>query len=202
MRIILVRHGDTKSNSRERFWGATDVELNEEGVRQAHCLRDRLASEKLSAVYCSDLQRACHTAEIIAAPHGLSAVTCTELREINFGELEGLAFSEISHRYPEFTRTWAQRNPDLRYPGGDRLEDFTRCVLTFLGRLEKHTDSDTVLVVAHSGVLRTLLCRLLGTELARRWQYRMELASLSIVETRDGEGVLLKLNDLCHLENK
>ncbi len=65
-RFILVRHGDTKLNSRERFWGHSDVELSAAGVAQAEKLRDRLATEKISAIYSSELQRALLTAETIA----------------------------------------------------------------------------------------------------------------------------------------
>ena len=88
-RILLVRHGDTKSNSRQRFWGVTDVELSHDGLRQAERLRDYLAAKKIDAVYSSNLKRAQVTAEIIASRHQLDVVTCAELREVNFGELEG-----------------------------------------------------------------------------------------------------------------
>ena len=199
-RLLLVRHGDTASNSRERFWGVTDVELSTAGISQAERLRDRLASEKIDAVYSSNLKRALVTAEIIASKHQLGVITCPELREINFGELEGLAFNEISQTYPELAQFWVRRNPKLKYPGGDSLEEFTSRVITFLPRLEKHATRETILIVAHSGVLRTLICQLLGLEMVQRWQFRTDLASLSIVETYPPEAILTRLNDLCHLE--
>jgi len=200
-RLLLVRHGDTKLNSRQRFWGATDVELSPDGIRQAEQLGNYLASEKIAAVYSSNLKRAQVTAEIIASRHQLDVVTCTELREINFGELEGLAFDELGQCYPQFTRVWMERNPKLRYPGGDSLDEFTRRVGTFLSRLDNHADKETILIVAHSGVLRTLICQLLGMELRRWWQFRTNLASLSIVETNSQEAVLTRLNDISHLDH-
>ncbi len=57
-RLILVRHGETKLNSQERFWGRTDVELGAVGIRQAEQLRDRLATERIDAIYVSTLRRA------------------------------------------------------------------------------------------------------------------------------------------------
>ncbi len=199
-RLLLVRHGDTKSNSREKFWGKTDVELSAAGIEQAERLRDRLAAEKIDAIYTSSLQRASVTAEIIAARHQVAVTVCAELCEIDFGEIEGLAFNELGQRYPELTKSWLARNPDLQYPGGERLSDFNQRVSTFLGRLEKHAIGETILITAHSGVLRTLMCQLLGIELERRWQFRTDLASLSILETHPQEAVLSRLNDLGHLE--
>lgn len=199
-RLLLVRHGDTKSNSREKFWGKTDVELSAAGIEQAERLRDRLASEKIDAIYTSSLQRASVTAEIIAARHQVAVTVCAELCEIDFGEIEGLAFNELGQRYPELTKSWLARNPDLQYPGGERLSDFNQRVSTFLGRLEKHAIGETILITAHSGVLRTLMCQLLGIDLERRWQFRTDLASLSILETHPQEAVLSRLNDLSHLE--
>ena len=112
-RLLLVRHGDTKSNSREKFWGKTDVELSAAGIEQAERLRDRLAAEKIDAIYTSSLQRASVTAEIIAARHQVAVTACAELCEIDFGEIEGRAFTEPGPLYPGLTKPWLSRAPDL-----------------------------------------------------------------------------------------
>ena len=177
----------------------TDVELSAAGIEQAEQLRDHLADEKIATVYSSNLKRAKVTAEIVAARYGLEVILCPELREINFGELEGLAFNEMGQRYPELVEVWVRRDPKLKYPGGDSLEEFSNRVITFLTRLEKHTAEETILIVAHSGVLRTLMCQLLGIDLGRRWQFRTDLASLSILETYEPETILTRLNDVSHL---
>jgi broad specificity phosphatase PhoE len=177
----------------------TDVELSPDGIRQAEQLGNYLSSEKIDAVYSSNLKRALVTAETIASRHQPGVITCAELREVNFGELEGLAFDEIGQRYPELTEAWVKRDTKLKYPGGDSLDEFSRRVGTFLNRLDKHTAEETILIVAHSGVLRTLICQLLGIGLERRWQFRIDLASLSIVETYSQDVILSRLNDTSHL---
>jgi len=198
-RLLLVRHGDTELNSAERYWGQTDVKLSAAGLRQAERLRHRLATQKIDAVYSSELRRASVTAETIASSHRLKVITCAELREINFGELEGLTFDEVSQLYPEVTRLWIERSPELKYPGGESIDEFSKRVSKFLGRLEEHAEDETILIVAHSGVLRTLICLLLGIELQRRWQFRLDLASLSILETHQPGAILSLLNDVSHL---
>ena len=79
-RILLVRHGDTELNSAERYWGRNDIKLSATGLRQAERLRERLAAERISTVYSSDLKRTLVTAEIIASRHRLRVITCPELR--------------------------------------------------------------------------------------------------------------------------
>lgn len=198
-RLLLVRHGDTELNSAERYWGRSDVKLSAAGLRQAEKLRDRLAVEKIDAVYSSGMERSLVTAEIIASSHQLAVITCAELREVNFGQLEGLTFGEISRLYPEVAKLWAERSPKLKYPGGESLVKFNNRVSKFLSRLDKHTTGETILIVAHAGVLRTLVCQLLGIDLRRRWQIRLDLASLSILETHQQGAILNLLNDVSHL---
>ena len=198
-RLLLVRHGDTELNSAERYWGHTDVKLSAAGFRQAEKLRHRLAAAKIDAIYSSNLNRATVTAEIIASGHQLDVTTCAELGEINFGELEGLTFEEINRLYPEVTKLWAERSPKLKYPGGESVDEFNKRVSKFLGRLKKHTPGETILIVAHSGVLRTLMCQLLGIQLQYMRQLRLNLASLSIMETYPTGAILTLLNDVSHL---
>jgi len=198
-RLLLIRHGDTESNSAERYWGDTDVKLSDAGLRQAERLRDRLATERINAIYSSDLSRALVTAETIASNHRLEIITCAELREMNFGELEGLTFDEISRRYPEVTELWLKRSPKLKCPGGESLEEHNIRISQFTGRLENHAPQETIVIVAHSGSLRSLLCHLLGIGPERRWQFRLDLASLTILDTYSQGAILSLLNDVSHL---
>ena len=197
-RLLLVRHGDTKLNSGKRFWGQTDVELSASGIRQAERLRDRLATEKIDAIYTSNLSRASVTAEIIASRHQSKTIICAELRETNFGKVEGLTFNEICQLYPELIEPWSNWSLALRFPGGESVEELAKRVSQFLPRLEKHTSGETILIVAHSASLRLLICHLLGIELQYWRQFRLDLASLSILETYPQGAILSLLNDVSH----
>ena len=201
-RLLLVRHGETELNSSERFWGHTDVRLSEAGLWQAERLRRLLSTEKIDAVYSSPLSRAQVTAETIVSGHSLEIITCPELREVNFGKLEGLTFAEVSQLYPEVTRLWIERSPELEYPGGESIREFNRRVGRFVGRLDKRTPEETILVVAHSGSLRVLMCRLLGLGVEHWRQLRLDLASLSILETYPQGAILNQLNEICHLREE
>jgi broad specificity phosphatase PhoE len=200
-RLLLVRHGETELNSAERYWGYTDVELGVLGFSQAERLRDRLATEKIDAIYSSDLKRALVTAKTIAARHQLGVTPCAELREINFGKVEGLNLEEVTEFFPEFAAKWrATRSVDLEFPDGESLTELGKRVGGFLDRLKKHTDEETVLVVAHAGVIRTLICQLVGLELRYLYHIHVDLGSLSVVELYPTEAILCRLNDISHLD--
>ena len=198
-KLLLVRHGDTESGSTLRYWGQSDVKLSAVGLKQAERLRDRLATEKIDAIYTSNLQRASVTAKVIASNHQSNVITCDELNEVNFGKVEGLTFDEVSRLYPEVAKLWVSRSLSLEFPDGENFEKFNNRVSKFLSRLEKHALEETILVVAHAGPLRLLVCHLLGLELRHWRQFRLDLASLSIVETYSQGAILNLLNDVSHL---
>ena len=198
-RLLLVRHGEIERNCPARYWGSTDVALNQTGLRQAEQLRVRLVEEPIDCVYSSDLKRALDTAEVIASIHHREIVTCPELREIDFGRIEGLTFDQVSQSHPDIVRLWMERSTKLRYPGGESIDEVERRVIRFRERLESNGREETVLVVAHSGVLRILAGQILEMDAGQRWQMRLDQASLSIIETRPEGAVMVLLNDFSHL---
>ena len=199
-RLLLVRHGNTTLDNATRFWGTTDVELNTEGIRQAEKLRDRLEKENIHAIYASKLSRARVTAETIASRHHLDITTCAELNEINFGFLEGLTFEEISQRHPELAEVLSKWAVKPKFPGGESLDELDNRVQKFLKRLHKHKPEETILIVSHAGTLRLMICDLLGIG-PKHWRHmRLDLASLSVIETYPQGAMLSLLNDVSHLK--
>ena len=200
-RLLLVRHGITEFNSTRRFAGYSDVEMSAVGLRQVEKLRDRLAGEKIDVVYSSDLKRAMVTAEVICSGRQVDIVTCPELREVNYGEVEGLTYPEIRQHYPEVAELVANFNLRLNFPGGESFEEFIERVSKFADRLNRHAPSETVLVVSHSGPLRTLVCALMGIDHTCWRQLRFDNASLSIVDTYPRGAILSLLNETSHLKD-
>ena len=201
-KLIMVRHGDTEAGSGLRYWGQSDVELSTLGLRQAENLRNRLATQKIDVIYTSNLQRATVTARTIASRHQVDIINCAELDEVNFGKIEGLTFDEVNRLYPEVAQTWVNRSLNLSFPEGENFDQFNNRVSQFLSRLEKHTPEEAILVVAHAGPLRLLLCHILGLELRHWRQFRLDFASLTILETYPQGAIISLLNDVSHLTEK
>lgn len=198
----MVRHGNTVWNGTGRYQGFSDVPLNEEGRRQAGKLALRLAREEITAVFSSDLQRACHTAETIAAAPGLGVAARPQLRELNFGHCEGLTFDQISERFPGSISIWRGVDCANPFSGGESIRQLADRVGIFLNEISAQASDAKVTVVAHSGPVAVMICLLLGVGIDHWWQFRTANASLSIVDTFETGAVLSLLNDAHHLEEK
>lgn len=199
-RLLLVRHGETILHSSRRFWGHTDVELSDEGINQVKRLRDYLSTQTINAAYSSTLKRALLTAKTITARRQLQITACPELIEISFGLIEGLTFDEIKEQHAELAEQMSAWKVLPAFPSGESLAELDLRVKKFLPLLEKHAPNETILIVSHAGVLRTMLCNLLGLGLEHWRKLHIDLASLSIVDTYDGVAILKRLNDTSYLE--
>lgn len=199
-KLLLVRHGKTEWNETGRYQGRSDIDLSAAGIREAEALRQRLAGERIDAIYCSNMKRAVETAQVIVSGRNIEPVACEELREMDFGVYEGLTFEEIMQRYPG-TNWWTARDAEARLPQGESISQLADRVDRFAARLREHTDTETVLVVAHGGALRALICLLLGIGLEHWWQIGMDSASLTVIGIYPERVVIHSLNDVCHLKD-
>ena len=121
MRIYLIRHGRQESPLCN-----VNVSLSPEGREQARLLGKRLLEENIGEIWSSDLLRAMETAEILNESLRVPRVIRTGLREISFGDLEGLSDEVIAERYELFLRERAKMDRDLSYPGGECAADVVR----------------------------------------------------------------------------
>ena len=197
--LWLVRHGETEWNRDGRVQGHLDVPLSERGIEQARTLARWLAEEPIAAVYTSDLQRARHTAEIIAGGR-LPLHVEARFREAAFGEFQGLTGAEAEARFPGAYAAWRRDAVRNRPPGGETLEDLlARCVAAAGEILPRH-QGQTIVVVAHGGPIRATVCGVLGFSLEVYPKLRVENTSIArIAFTRNGP-VLAGLNDTGHLQ--
>jgi alpha-ribazole phosphatase len=197
MRLLLARHGETDYNQQWRFQGRTDLGLNRAGRRQAERLRHRLSREPIDVIYASKLKRAEETAEIIARGHGLRVEFRENLAELDFGKFEGMTHAEIVESYPD----WRPGDFDFTAYGGESLGQLARRIRAFAKELRSDNPADAnILVIAHSGSLRVLLCVLLGIAIENWRRFHLAPASLTVVEDFGGEPVLTLLNDVSHLK--
>lgn len=153
-RIVLVRHGETAGQSSIRYYGATDVPLSALGREQAREARRHIPGETFESVWASTLCRAWESARIIAPRHRVRLEA--DFREIHFGRWEGLTREEIAEVDPALFADWQARKPGFEFPEGETRPDFRRRIERGLSRL-RASGAQSALVVAHKGVVRTLL---------------------------------------------
>jgi alpha-ribazole phosphatase len=203
-RLLIVRHGQTDWNSVGRFQGQMDIPLNPTGLEQAHAVARRLSTESPAAIYTSDLQRARQTAEIIyrALPGDgrCPLIAESRLRELCFGEWEGLTYNQIQSSQPHLLQRWENDLEHTAPPGGETLLALAdRVQAAFHSIIQAYPDA-TILLVAHGGPLQMLISSALGMPPGRYWQVHLSNASLSELQLYPDGAILNLLNCTDHLE--
>jgi len=170
MTLVLIRHGQTQWNEQRRTQGHLDSPLTQTGLQQAERLGRSLRDLSPRDFFCSDTGRARQTAERIArANPGFPPVRPDpRLRELDFGEWEGLAHDEIKTRYPEVYRIYREDPASFRAPGGESFQDLERRFRSFAEELDFREDK-TAIAVTHSGTIRVALLALTGRPLSELW---------------------------------
>src|SRR5437899_5412051 len=201
-RVVMVRQGATLISADDRFAGAADVALSDEGREQTRRLAERLSHEKIAAVYASPLGRTVETAQILAAPHNLEVQTRDGFREISHGRWEQMTRREVEKEFPEEAAEW-EKDPYTFAPvGGESGLAVTARALPALIELVREHRGRNILVVSHKATIRLLLSSLLGFD-PRRYRDNLDQkpAALNIVDFRDATRARLTLfNDTSHYD--
>jgi broad specificity phosphatase PhoE len=205
-KIFLVRHGEVAGNRGDApvFVGWSDLPLNARGEQQALQVGAFLENEKISGVYASDLQRAKNTAARIAEKHGLEVETSVALREVHYGDWEGLSEADLQR---EYSRQWPARQNDpwnVAAVGGENYAQMWARFFPLWKELRKKHSGENFVIVAHNGLLRMLLCYLSGAPFENFKRFHVANGGVTRVEIkRDAAGkeriVLQAVNETAHL---
>ena len=195
MKVYLIRHGETDWNSVRKLQGQTDIRLNDYGIELAKLTAEGLKDVDFDLIYSSPLIRAVETAQIIKGDRELEIHTDDRIKEINFGECEGIIIPrrkdgpinpiwqfefDTEHYIPaEGGETFAQMF--------ERTSDFfDNVIMPLEGRY------NNVMIVGHGCMNRTILNRILGTPLNDFWDIRLDNCSVSIIEINDGKATVIE----------
>ncbi len=192
-RLWLVRHGETEGQSSIRYHGSGDVPLADAGRAQIRALEPWLRAVPFARIVHSPLVRAAESAAILAAQCGLPPELLTvdeRLREISFGDCEGMTAAEIEAAFPDF---WRRHKAGLAeaFPGGEPRALFAARVATAIRAWAAGPWQGDLLVVSHRGTVRHALEALLGPPPRAPSAYGVALGSLTVlrqVGTRERGG--------------
>ncbi len=190
--LFLVRHGEAKSNVEKYFAGwSADSPLTSLGREQALVLRKRLAKEEIGKIFCSDAARTKETVRLLGL--GNPIAYSSELRERNYGVLEGIKWGDDEEKYEKY-----HSDPFIRPKDGENCEDVQRRVISFFKREVFPANEEKVLVVSHHNPLVLFACHELGMPIEKWRMLRLGNCGLCIF-TKEGKAWRLKLwNSLSH----
>ncbi|GAA3795379.1 alpha-ribazole phosphatase [Sphaerisporangium flaviroseum] len=194
--LVLVRHGETVWHAENRYAGLSDIELTPRGHAQAAQLATWSASAGLSAVWASTLSRARITASASAREADVELRVDDRLRELDFGQGDGLTSCEMHERFPEARAAFEADPAAHPLPGGEDPHQAATRFVTALHDISTAHPDGRVLVVAHTTAIRLALCRLIGVPLGsyRRLFPRLDNCAVTELRLRDGQVAILQLN--------
>lgn len=198
--LCIVRHGETDWNAEKRIQGQTDIPLNAAGRAQAAAAAAGLAGRRFDAIYSSDLARTWQTAQPIAAALGLHLNAAPGLRERHYGRMQGLTVEEARQRYPALHAVYVGRDPHHDLDGGESLTGFAGRIAAGLAGLAAAHAGQTLLLVAHGGVLDIAYRIATGRDLAGPRDFPIPNAALNWLEYRGATWRLVAWGEKAHLE--
>lgn len=201
--VLLIRHGETEWNTLGKFQGCTDIALSKEGIKQAELLKNRLKG-KFDYIYSSPLSRAFETANILSGVTDKEVIIAPEIREINFGEWEGMTVHEIAEKYPEMFKAWRTDKTESYICGGDLSINNAACRAKkcILDIVNEHKGKKIV-IVAHGGIIKAGLIGIFEWDMT---MYHKMLLGNTCINTltfnEDLMPILVELNDTNHLSGE
>ena len=199
--IMLIRHGETEWNILGKFQGSTDIPLSNEGIRQAFMLKERLKSD-FDYIFSSPLKRAYETAKILCDESGKQVSIAEEIREINFGEWEGLTVKGIAEKYPDIFNQWRNDKREGKFCGGDMstLNASIRAKNCIMEIANKHKGKKIV-IVAHGGIIKAGLIGIFEWDMSMYHKIALGNTCVNTITFNDDmKPALLGLNDTNHLD--
>ena len=194
MKIYLVRHGETDWNQAGLLQGQTDIALNAQGLEQAREAAERLKEVPFELAFCSPLIRAKRTAETIIGDRKINLTTDERLRELNFGPWEGVDIRTIKDAASQpFTNPGSYIPPE----GAESFAQLYKRSGEFVDQvlLPLEGTYETVLVVAHGGVNRSILNPVLNIPVDDFWRMHMGNCATAILDCTDGKLSMLEYMD-------
>lgn len=195
-RLFLVRHGETaNTNGVFRYNGSIDVDITELGVRQMNTVADRLKKEPIKHVYSTGLIRTVKGAGIISCHHGIEPKVDERFKELHAGRWEGMSFAEVMEHYPQEVNDRYEDILNYRIKdGGESILDVKARVIPALYDLIQCHKNESVVIVAHGGVNRVILCHALNLGLENFFRIEQDYGCLNIIDFYDNTAVVRLVN--------
>jgi alpha-ribazole phosphatase/probable phosphoglycerate mutase len=193
-RLWLIRHGEPVPEVRGRCYGRLDVGLSAEGRCQVERVAQRLEAEPLHAICASPRRRTLESARILASARACGVQVEEDLREIDFGDFEGLPYEQIAERYPEIYRQWMEHPTEVEFPNGESFVKMCARVTRSIAALLARHAGDCVAVVTHSGVIRIVLADALGMPAENLFRIGQGFAAANLIRYVGGYPVVESIN--------
>lgn len=200
MTWYFLRHGDKEEGEfRNPDLPLNDQPISQFGQEQARKLLDFFAVREIVHIYVSAYQRTGQTIAPVAEHFNLLPTVDERLNEINIGAFENATVEDLEENFPAELQAYRARSGDFRFPEGESGAEAQKRVVAFLNEKRVQHGDEHAIAVCHDGLLRTLMCHVLGLPVYKRWGFRADTCGITELEYEPGYGTwkLIRYNQTC-----
>lgn len=195
VKLILVRHALTVDNQKSRLSGHIDSSISEEGREQIDKITNYLKDFDIDKIYTTTSSRTKDTVKKLSELKSIEIIEKESLKEISFGDFEGLTFDEIKDKYPKEFQDMIEKGYEYKYPNGESLIDSYNRVCIELDNIISNNDDRTILICSHGGTIRNIITYLISNSYKYHWNFKIDNGSVTILEVQDGFTVITTMNN-------
>ena len=195
VKLILVRHALTVDNQKSRLSGHIDSSISEEGKEQIDKITNYLKDFDIDKIYTTTSSRTKDTVKKLSELKSIEIIEKESLKEISFGDFEGLTFDEIKDKYPKEFQDMIEKGYEYKYPNGESLIDSYNRVCIELDNIIYNNDDRTILICSHGGTIRNIITYLISNSYKYHWNFKIDNGSVTILEVQDGFTVITAMNN-------
>ena len=195
VKLILVRHALTVDNQKSRLSGHIDSSISEEGKEQIDKITNYLKDFDIDKIYTTTSSRTKDTVKKLSELKSIEIIEKESLKEISFGDFEGLTFDEIKDKYPKEFQDMIEKGYEYKYPNGESLIDSYNRVCIELDNIISNNDDRTILICSHGGTIRNIITYLISNSYNYHWNFKIDNGSVTILEVQDGFTVITAMNN-------
>ena len=195
VKLILVRHALTVDNQKSRLSGHIDSSISEEGKEQIDKITNYLKDFDIDKIYTTTSSRTKDTVKKLSELKSIEIIEKESLKEISFGDFEGLTFDEIKDKYPKEFQDMIEKGYEYKYPNGESLIDSYNRVCIELDNIISNNDDRTILICSHGGTIRNIITYLISNSYKYHWNFKIDNGSFTILEVQDGFTVITAMNN-------
>lgn len=195
VKLILVRHALTVDNQKSRLSGHIDSSISEEGKEQIDKITNYLKDFDIDKIYTTTSSRTKDTVKKLSELKFIEIIEKESLKEISFGDFEGLTFDEIKDKYPKEFQDMIEKGYEYKYPNGESLIDSYNRVCIELDNIISNNDDRTILICSHGGTIRNIITYLISNSYKYHWNFKIDNGSVTILEIQNGFTVITAMNN-------
>ena len=193
--IIFLRHAQAENNTKRILAGRTEgVPLTKTGIEQAERIAKYLASIDISAIYSSPIERASHTAEIVAKNNSLDYELDDRLTEIEMGKFTLMNYDDMFAKYGNIFLKFYENDPVIAEQEVETFLHVQKRILDIVNHIVEKHKNENVILVTHMDPIKSMLSTVMDLKPKALFELIIANASLTIIKEQDKKFSLSAIN--------